>query len=112
MKSTKIIGDEGEKRAKQFLIDENYQICTTNYRFKRAEIDLIAQKENELIFIEVKYRKNAFYGFPEIAVTAKKEELIKSAAEDYIFKIDWKESVRFDIIAIVGNQIEHFKDAF
>lgn len=112
MKSTKIIGDEGEEQAKQFLIENNYQICTTNYRFKRAEIDLIAQKEDELIFVEVKYRKNAFYGFPEIAVTPKKEELIKSAAEDYIFKIDWKKSVRFDIIAIVENQIEHFEDAF
>lgn len=112
MKTTKIIGDEAEYVAMKYLVEQNYLIYEQQYRYSRSEIDLIVMKENELIFVEVKYRKNDKYGFPEIAVNVKKEEKIKEGAEAYIQKIDWKKNVRFDIIAIVGSQIEHFKDAF
>ena len=112
MKTTKIIGDEAEYVAMNYLIQHNYLIYEKNYRYSKSEIDLIVMKDNQLIFVEVKYRKNDKYGFPEIAVNRKKEEKIKEGATAYIQQIDWKKHVRFDIIAIVGSQIEHFKDAF
>ncbi len=112
MKTTKIIGDEAEFVAMKYLIEHDYLIYENNYRHSRSEIDLIVMKERELIFVEVKYRKNDQYGFPEIAVNARKEKKIKQGAAAYIYQINWKKSVRFDIIAIVGDQIEHFQDAF
>ncbi len=112
MKTTKIIGDEAEEVAMKYLIEQNYLIYEQNYRYSRSEIDLIVMKEGELVFVEVKYRKNDHYGFPEMAVNAKKEQKIKQGAVAYIHQINWKKSIRFDIIAIVGDQIEHFQDAF
>ena len=58
MKSKKEIGNLGEQQAVEFLIQNNFAILQQNYRYKRAEIDIIAQKDNCLHFIEVKTRKN------------------------------------------------------
>ncbi len=112
MKTTKNIGDRGEELAKEFLLAKGYTLLSQNYRYKRAEIDLVVQQNETLVFVEVKYRKNANYGFPENAVSAKKEELLLMAGEAYVFQIDWQKRIRFDIISIVGEEIEHFQDAF
>lgn len=109
-------GRLGEQIAQDFLIKKGYQILEKNYRYKRSEIDLIALINGTLIFIEVKLRKNEKFGFPEEFVSKRKEELIKEAAENYIFEKDWKKNIRFDIISIlktsIKEEIEHFEDAF
>ncbi len=109
-------GNLGETIASHFLLKKGYQIIERNYRYKRAEIDLIATFQNTLIFIEVKLRKNSFFGFPEEYVTKAKAELVKSAAENYIFEKDWKADIRFDIVSILKTtfkeEILHLEDAF
>ena len=75
MTSTKDIGDKGEERAVTYLISNQFQIIEKNYRYKRAEVDIIAQKDNCLHFIEVKTRKNDAFGFPEEFVSDRKVEL-------------------------------------
>lgn len=110
------IGKHGEELALAFLKDKQYAIIHKNYRYKRLEIDLIAKKENVLIFIEVKTRSKTLFGQPEDAVDHKKAARIIEAADHYIFETDWKNNIRFDVISITlsrnGQQIEHFKDAF
>ena len=107
-------GNEGEDVALHYLEDKGYEILERNFRNRRAEIDLIALWRNELlVFVEVKKRKDTSYGDPEAFALPGQQRLIIQAAEDYIFSINWHKDIRFDIIAVNdNNQIEHFEDAF
>ena len=113
-----IIGKKGEFYAEQLLIKKGYTIKARNWRFKRAEIDLIAEKEDLLVFVEVKARSYSFYGAPEQSIDEKKEGLIIDAAQRYMEEIGHSWEIRFDIISIILsksleiNKIEHFEDAF
>lgn len=107
-------GIEGEAIAKRYYENMGCEILETNYRFHRSEIDLIALHEEELlIFVEVKNRSRTDFGEAETFVSKLQQERIKAAAEDYIFGINWKKDVRFDIACInVKGHIEVFEDAF
>ena len=110
------IGDKGEEEAANFLFANGYEVLNRNYRYGRGEIDIIARKGDTLAFVEVKTRKNIVYGYPESFVSENQQELILSAAEEYIKQYDWRGTIRFDIIAILwGNdeiKLDHFEDAF
>ncbi|MCB0506723.1 MAG: YraN family protein [Bacteroidetes bacterium] len=113
MKKQAIIGKNGEDLAKDFLIKKNYSILFSNWRHKRSEIDIIAKKDNRIIFVEVKVRNNQSFGFPEDFVDKTKIKKMHEAADAYIEEFDWKGELQFDIIAIEnGNKITHFEDAF
>ncbi len=109
-------GKVGEAHAMRYLQNKGFQILETNYRAKHAEIDLIAQGDKLLIFVEVKTRTNVRYGNPETFVDQAKARLVMKAAEHYIFATDWQFDVRFDILAVTiyGDdvQVTHLEDAF
>ena len=108
------IGKEGERLAADFLIQKGFDVVCRNYRYRKAEIDLIVRRDDWLLFVEVKTRSSSAYGQPEEAVTAKKVRMLYDAAEEYIFSIDWNGHVRFDIVSVkLGNppEIIHFEDA-
>ena len=100
------------------LESENYKILARNWRYSRAEIDIIAKQEDILVFIEVKTRTSEYYGKPEDAVSSYKEGLILDAAQRYMEQIghDWE--IRFDIISIIVTasgdlkKLDHYQDAF
>lgn len=111
------IGNLGEEKATLFLQEIGYKILERNWRFSKAEIDVIAKDGEVLVFVEVKSKSYTFFGAPEESVSAYKENLIIDAAHQYMIKIghDWE--IRFDIISIVFDKnkdasITHFKDAF
>lgn len=107
-------GAAGENLAADFLEKQGYLIVERNYRHRRAEIDLIAQRDNWLLFVEVKTRSGVKYGQPEQFVDLKKANMMFQAAEEYIFSKDWHGNIRFDVIAITLTKpptIEHFEDA-
>lgn len=110
------IGFQAEEEAVHYLRANGYEIRDRNWRWKRSEIDIIAEKDNELIFIEVKTRKNEAFGYPEEFVTEDQEERIRLAAEVYCEEVSWLGNLRFDIIAILQNaypnHLEHLEDAF
>jgi putative endonuclease len=110
-----LLGQNGEQWAVDFLINKGYSIIERNFRYKKAEIDIIAQKDKLLIFVEVKTRTNLQFGEPEEAVSRNKIRVILMGAESYIRKTDWHHDIRFDIIAIHSQsqpQILHIEDAF
>jgi putative endonuclease len=110
------LGKRGELIAVDYLKARGFNILETNWRTKHKEIDIIALDKNEIVFIEVKTRKNNYFGDPEEAVNLKKQKLLINAAENYIIsnKIDLE--ARFDIISVIcdGNKydINHIKEAF
>lgn len=111
------LGKEGEQIAIDLLIQKGYKILEKNWRYLKAEIDIIAQKDPDtLVIIEVKTRSNNFIGNPEEFVTPKKIKLLVMAANEYVISKNLDVEVRFDIIAIVKNpkyqKVEHLEDAF
>lgn len=108
-------GERGEAIAADFLTGKGYSVIKRNYRYKRAEIDLIAQKNDILIFVEVKARSSQNFGFPEEAVNEKKADMVIMAANQFIMETEWDKEIRFDIIAITFLdvvEIVHLEDAF
>jgi putative endonuclease len=110
------LGKKGEQLAIEFLINNEYTILEKNYRYLKAEVDIIAQKDDTLIAVEVKTRTSAYFGNPQDFVNPKKIKLLTSAIDFYVTNNDLDVEVRFDIIAIITNKketkIEHLKDAF
>lgn len=110
------LGNEGEKLAVAQLEKEGYEVLETNYRFQKAEVDIIAQKAEILAVIEVKTRTSADFGNPEAFVSPKKIKLLVKAVDNYIQENDLDVEVRFDIIAILHGKkeiaINHIKNAF
>ncbi|GEO02885.1 UPF0102 protein [Adhaeribacter aerolatus] len=109
-------GLAGEEVAAQYLTAKGYTVLARNFRYQRAEVDLISQLDNLLVFIEVKTRSSLKHGYPEEFVSRRKIELFQLAAEEYISRINWQHDIRFDIVAITVNQgaytCHHIEDAF
>ena len=110
------LGKKGEDLAVEFLQKRSYDILERNWRFKKAEVDIIARKKDVLAIIEVKTRSTNHFGNPQDFVNPKKIKLLVEAINEYVTRKDLDVEVRFDIIAILKNQqtfkIDHIKDAF
>ena|SRR5690606_5228645 len=111
------LGIIGEEIAAQYLLRNGYKILRRNFFFDKAEIDIIAQKEeNTIVMVEVKTRNSAYFGDPQEFVTKNKIKLLVKAANEYIVSNELDVEVRFDIIAVLKNQkmekLEHFENAF
>ncbi|MCL5246674.1 YraN family protein [Cellulophaga sp. 20_2_10] len=109
-------GKEGERLAVQHLEKNGYTIRHINYRYLKAEVDIIAQLNNTLAIVEVKARRSEALQYIAETVTPKKIQLLVLAADHYVTEYDLDVDVRFDIITILKNddslKIEHLKDAF
>jgi len=115
-----LTGRWGEQLAEEFLVEKGFSPIGRNVRTESGEIDLILQKENMLVFVEVKTRSGQKFGYPEESVTEEKSEHFLAAVEEYLEinpadAMDW----RIDVIAITGSEksrlkpvIEWFEDAF
>lgn len=120
------LGKLGEEMAVAFLQKEGYEILDTNWTFQKAEIDIIAKKENILAIVEVKTRSSIAFGLPQDFVSPKKIQLLVKAVDAYVNNKNLDIEVRFDIIAINNEPkksqsaqkedksfvIEHLIDAF
>ncbi|RZN84659.1 MAG: YraN family protein [Winogradskyella sp.] len=110
------LGKKGEQLAVDFLIESNYNIVARNYRFEKAEVDIIAQKKDILAIVEVKTRSTTDFGNPQDFVKPKQIKNLVKAVDEYVNANDLDVEVRFDIIAIVKEQgkfkIEHLENAF
>lgn len=107
-------GNQGETLAARYLKEKGYEILARNYRHGKAEIDLIVQKDNWVLFVEVKTRKSSDYGQPEDFVMTQQAGRIFDAAEEWIFSTNWQGHIRFDVVSVKPGEtleIEHFEDA-
>ena len=110
------LGKEGEDEAARYLAERGYHLMHRNWKRGKNELDIVAEKDNQLVFVEVKTRRNEAYGHPEDAITNRKIRTLVSLADSYIKKFKLDLPVRFDVITVVGNEppfrIEHIEDAF
>jgi len=111
-------GRSGEDMAVSYLQRRGYTVLARNYRQRFGEIDVVAEKGDTLVFVEVKTRRNDRYGSPLEAVDQRKQRKLARMAQDYISRHNMEDrAARFDVLAvyILGDsrhEIEHIRDAF
>ncbi|MFH1253778.1 MAG: YraN family protein [Candidatus Uhrbacteria bacterium] len=102
MDPRRLFGNKCEVMAAQFLEGKGYKILAHQFKTRAGEIDLVAEKDKEIIFVEVKARKNINFGYPEIAVNRNKLCKMVMVGQDYLEKNNLNDrSFRLDVIAIV-----------
>lgn len=98
------LGHWGENVAANFLVKAGYEILEQNFRTREGEIDLIVKKDAELVFVEVKTRKNTEFSLPEDAINDEKLDHLEIAAAYYLEKHpEYDENWRLDVITVVGS---------
>lgn len=112
--SRKKKGEEGEGIAAKYLAGKGFTMVTRNFRCKGGEIDLIATRSGELHFIEVKTRSNAGFGAPAESVNLHKQKRLSRAAFMFLAQNQhWAKAPHcFSVVAIEGNKIDLFLNAF
>ena len=120
-KTSREFGKEGEELADKLLRSKNFKIIERNYRFgKTGELDIIAEdtETKQLVFVEVKSRKNLEFGDPILAITKNKMAQLKKVANAYLFEKEIREiECRFDVITVlfrgeIKPEIKHYVNAF
>ncbi|MCD6277088.1 YraN family protein [candidate division WOR-3 bacterium] len=106
--------DIGEKMAVDFLLKKGYKILEKNFRFGKLEVDIIALKNDTVVFVEVKRREKRDYGNPEEFVDARKQRRVMKVARFYMSRNGLFDThhVRFDVISITGEEIFHIEGAY
>ena len=100
------LGKKGEELAVEYLRLKEYEILELNYRYQKAEVDIIAKRGNTLIAAEVKTRSTAEFGNPQDFVKPKQIQQLVKAMNHYVEEKELDVDVRFDIIAIIKNKSE------
>lgn len=113
MQNTKHIerGRFGEMLAAKYLQRSGFSILHQNWRFKQFEIDIIAEKNNVIHFVEVKTRHTTTFGFPEESVSRKKFNTLRKGAAIFLSSFKEVKNIQFDILSISmlpGEQVEYY----
>ncbi len=107
-------GITGEHLAADHLRQKGFEIVATNYRFGKAEVDIIALFEGFLVGIEVKTRSNSIHGEPAEFITSRKWQLLSEALENFAAALDFNGDIRFDVVSITFDtsspSIMHYPD--
>ncbi len=110
------LGKKGEDLAADYLLKKGYKIVARNFSFQKAEVDIIARKDNILAIIEVKTRSTPDFGNPQEFVKGRQIQRLVKAVDYFVNDHNMDVEVRFDIIAIIknkaGTRLEHLEDAF
>lgn len=112
----RLFGNQGEALAAQWLEQQGFTIITKNFQVRLGEIDIVARKEQSIVFVEVKTRKQASFNLGA-TITITKQRRIGRAATSFILSHAIKNmSFRFDVIIVVGSEtnysIQHIPNAF
>ena len=110
-------GDAGEKAAEDVLARDGYRVVARKHRCPRGEVDLVLERGELLVFVEVRTRATSVFGAPEETVGVEKQRRIVRAARDFLAR--WRgppRGARFDVVAVLdrpeGPRVSHIPDAF
>ena len=108
------VGSQYEILAAEYLTENGMKVVETNFRNRQGEIDIIGYHKGYLVFTEVKYRKTQVAGHPVEAVTWAKQRKICMVADFYRYRhrISDQMPIRYDVIAILKDNIEWYQNAF
>ncbi len=101
---SKSLGRMGEEASVQKLVREGYRILERNYSCRSGEVDIIAEHEGHICFIEVKTRSPRSWNSPESAVTPEKQGRVIRAASYYLANFRTPSPARFDVISVMTDE--------
>ncbi|SFN04733.1 putative endonuclease [Izhakiella capsodis] len=108
-------GQQCEQQARRWLEQAGLRFIAANVRFRGGELDLIMRDEDTLVFVEVRYRRNDYFGGAAASVTRSKQRKLQHAAACWLadsgarFK---NAPCRFDVVAVTGSQTQWLRNAF
>ena len=106
-------GRLGEEEALSYFLGKGYRLVQKNFRIKGGEVDLILEKDELLLFVEVKLRSGSYPGAGLEAVTVKKQRrIIKAAGEYLLLTNQFARPLRFDVAEITREGVAHVENAF
>ncbi|MGI5865710.1 MAG: YraN family protein [Myxococcales bacterium] len=110
-------GEAGESLAAEYFVERGYRVVERNFKSQLGEIDLVVEKGEQLVFVEVRARSYVSFGYPEETISRAKRRKLSLAALYYVVSRRLTERViRFDVLAVIltrsGPRIEHIEDAF
>jgi len=110
------LGVYGEKCISRFLERRGFKVLEKNYSCRYGEIDLIAEKDEKIVFVEVKSRKKEYFPISTVVIPSKQKKIVKTARH-YVFKKQINDKVlRFDISTVVFDsnryKISYLENAF
>ena len=110
------LGKKGEELASDYLSDAGFTILFRNFQWGKHEIDIIAEKKDLIVFIEVKTRNDDYRMHPVTAITVEKQKSLIRAADGYIQTRNIDKEGRFDVITVIKKgdtfEIDHIEGAF
>lgn len=112
------LGKRGEECAAAFLADAGYRVLARNWRCAQGEIDLVAERDGEVVFVEVKTRSSTSFGHPFEAITVAKLARLRRLAAAWCDQTDARPGrIRIDAIAVIAGSgaepvIEHLEGVF
>lgn len=107
------LGAAGEAQAAEWYEAHGYTVVARNWRCREGELDLVVAKGHELVFVEVKTRRTAAFGVPAEAVTPRKQQRLRTLAVRYLRDTGTRaRRLRFDVVAILGGELEVIEAAF
>jgi putative endonuclease len=117
MSASNDLGKTGEKLARQFFVEKGCQVLAQNWRYSRAEVDMIVKDAETIVFVEVKTRSSTRFGPPEYFVSRQQQQMLAAAASYFCEKLGHEGEIRFDVISIVmrpdgETNLEHLQDGF
>ena len=120
MGKSNTLGAWGEEKAVRFLKRRGFTIVDRNFRCRFGEIDIIAEIDEYLVFVEVRLRKDTRYGNPEETVDWRKQQKLKLAADYYLMTHEVEKDIRFDVVALYAHNgektwplpVKHIENAF
>ncbi|MBV9271708.1 MAG: YraN family protein [Candidatus Eremiobacteraeota bacterium] len=110
--STTAKGKSAEQRAAAFLQARGYHVLACNLRLPGGEIDLVCRDGRTLVFVEVKFRQSTRFGSALNAVDARKRATLRRLAADYAQFVAPRARVRFDVVALDGERVSVYRNAF
>lgn len=112
--NNRAVGTEYEEKAEAFLCGKGMKILFKNFRCKQGEIDIVGEHQGCLVFVEVKYRSSKQVGMPEEAVGTSKQRRICRVAEFFLYTHPYyaNRMIRYDVVAIYGEDIRWYPAAF
>ena len=111
------LGQRGEALAARQLAAKGYQIVARNWRCETGELDLVAQKGECLVMVEVRTRRGQSMGSPEESITAAKQARLITLGEAYVQECEWNGDWRIDVVAIEMDRqgrllrVDHYENA-
>src|SRR3954467_14851329 len=111
------VGDEAESAVAAFLEARGYRVRHRNFHCQYGELDLVAEKDTTVCFVEVRMRSSATWGDPSHSVSFKKQRRVVKGALHYMFQHKLEDRmIRFDVVSVIGRgeraQLEHLPNAF